>query len=85
MGWITGPLSIVGTHGTGGTLVLYEVSPDTPDTTRLWQLVERHRISMLGVSPTLIRTLRAEGGLPKQWPSMTRGVWRDAERYHEAY
>ena len=32
MGWIMGPLSILGTHGTGGTLLLYEGSPDVPDT-----------------------------------------------------
>ncbi|MDR7254245.1 acetyl-CoA synthetase [Nocardioides sp. BE266] len=61
MGWIMGPLSILGTHGTGGTLLLYEGSPDMPDATRLWQLVERHRITMLGVSPTLARTLRSAG------------------------
>jgi len=61
MGWIMGPLSIFGTHGTGGTLLLYEGLPDVPDANRLWQLVERHGVSMLGVSPTLIRTLRAEG------------------------
>jgi acetyl-CoA synthetase len=59
MGWIMGPLSIFGTHAVGGTLLLYEGSPDVPDTSRLWQLVERHQVSMLGVSPTLIRTLRA--------------------------
>ncbi|MDH6679209.1 acetyl-CoA synthetase [Rhodococcus sp. LBL1] len=60
MGWIMGPLSIIGTHSNGGTLVLYEGSPDVPDTDRLWQLVERHRVTMLGVSPTLIRTLRGQ-------------------------
>ncbi len=64
MGWIMGPLSIFGTHGTGGTLLLYEGSPDVPDAGRLWSLVEDHRVSMLGVSPTLIRTLRAAGALP---------------------
>jgi acetyl-CoA synthetase len=65
MGWIMGPLSIIGTHACGGTLLLYEGSPDVPDVYRLWQLVERHSVSMLGVSPTLIRTLRAVGhGLP---------------------
>lgn len=65
MGWIMGPLSIVGTHANGGTLVLYEGSPDVPDLGRLWRLAERHRVTMLGVSPTLIRTIRsaeAEGG-----------------------
>ena len=58
MGWIMGPLSIIGTHANGSALVLYEGSPDVPDNYRLWDLVERHRISMLGVSPTLIRTLK---------------------------
>lgn len=58
MGWIMGPLSVIGTHANGACLVLYEGSPDMPDDYRLWDLVERHRISMLGVSPTLIRTLK---------------------------
>jgi acetyl-CoA synthetase len=58
MGWIMGPLSIIGTHANGGTLLLYEGSPDIPDLDRLWDLVQRHGVSMLGVSPTLIRTLR---------------------------
>jgi acetyl-CoA synthetase len=61
MGWIMGPLSIFGTHANGATLVLYEGSPDVPDFDRLWALVQAHRVSMLGVSPTLIRTLRASG------------------------
>jgi acetyl-CoA synthetase len=58
MGWIMGPLSIVGTHANGGTLLLYEGSPDVPDLYRLWDLVQRHGVTMLGVSPTLVRTLR---------------------------
>jgi acetyl-CoA synthetase len=61
MGWIMGPLSIIGTHGNGGAVVLYEGSPDVPGPERLWDLVERHRVTMLGVSPTLIRTLRSRG------------------------
>lgn len=59
MGWIMGPLSVFGTHANGATLVLYEGSPDSPDAYRLWNLVQRHRISMLGVSPTLIRSLKS--------------------------
>lgn len=58
MGWIMGPLSIFGTHANGATLLLYEGSPDVPGNDRLWQLTERHRVTMLGVSPTLIRSLR---------------------------
>jgi acetyl-CoA synthetase len=59
MGWIMGPLSVFGTHANGATLLLYEGSPDRPDSTRLWRLAERHRVTMLGVSPTLVRALRS--------------------------
>ena len=65
MGWIMGPLSIFGAHACGGTLLLYEGSPDVPDASRLFSgLVERHGVSTLGVSPTLVRTLRAAGTDP---------------------
>ncbi|MET4165779.1 MULTISPECIES: AMP-binding protein [Gordonia] len=59
MGWVMGPLAAFGTHANGATLVLYEGSPDVPDATRLWDLVARQRVSMLGVSPTLIRALKS--------------------------
>ncbi len=59
MGWVMGPLAAFGTHANGATLVLYEGSPDVPDTCRLWDLVQRHAITMLGVSPTLIRALKS--------------------------
>ncbi|WP_101831551.1 AMP-binding protein [Frankia canadensis] len=73
MGWIMGPLTVLGTHACGGSLVLYEGSPDMPDSTRLWRLVERHAVTTLGVSPTLVRTLRtAAEGLPTQDLSSVR-------------
>ena len=59
MGWIMGPLSVFGTHANGASLLLFEGSPDRPDSSRLWRLVERHRVTMLGVSPTLVRALRS--------------------------
>ena len=62
MGWIMGPLSIIGTHANGAALLLYEGSPDVPDLNRLWAMVAKHRVTMLGVSPTLIRTLRLTDG-----------------------
>jgi acetyl-CoA synthetase len=61
MGWIMGPWECIGTHAHGGTLVLFEGAPDYPDPGRLWRLVERHGITILGVSPTLIRALRQQG------------------------
>ncbi|GGL17082.1 AMP-binding protein [Nocardia jinanensis] len=59
MGWVMGPLAAFGTHANGATLALYEGSPDVPDANRLWDLVQRHKITMLGVSPTLVRALKA--------------------------
>jgi acetyl-CoA synthetase len=59
LGWIMGPLSLIGSHANGAAVVLYEGSPDVPDVDRLWDIASRHRVTMLGVSPTLIRTLRA--------------------------
>jgi acetyl-CoA synthetase len=64
IGWIMGPWEIVGTLAAGGTLVLYDGAPDHPDADRLWAFVERHRVNVLGVSPTLVRALAARGGDP---------------------
>jgi AMP-binding enzyme/Acetyl-coenzyme A synthetase N-terminus len=79
-GWIMGPLSIIGTHANGGTVLLYEGSPDAPDAGRLWHLTERHRVSMLGVSPTLIRSVRAAArGLPDADLSAVRVIGSTGE------
>jgi acetyl-CoA synthetase len=61
MGWIMGPLSMVGSHAMGATMVMYEGAPDFPDPDRVWASVARHRVNMLGVSPTLIRALKSKG------------------------
>ena len=66
MGWIMGPLSMVGAHANGAAMVMYEGAPDWPDPSRIWASVERHRVAMLGVSPTLIRALKAQG---EEWPA----------------
>jgi acetyl-CoA synthetase len=64
MGWIMGPWEVVGGLATGGTVFLYEGAPDHPGPDRLWQMVEDHNISILGVSPTLIRALTKFGTEP---------------------
>jgi acetyl-CoA synthetase len=61
MGWIMGPLSMVGSHAMGATMVMYEGAPDFPEPDRVWASVARHGVNMLGVSPTLIRALKAKG------------------------
>src|SRR3954468_1100641 len=66
MGWIMGPLSMVGSHANGAAMLMYEGAPDYPEPDRVWASVDRHRVSMLGVSPTLIRSLRQQGD---EWPA----------------
>jgi len=64
MGWIMGPWEVVGGLALGGTIFLYEGAPDHPEPDRLWALCERHKITILGVSPTLIRALMRYGEEP---------------------
>ena len=66
MGWIMGPWEVVGGLALGGTIFLYEGAPDHPGPDRLWVMVERHKITTLGVSPTLIRALMRHGEGPLQ-------------------
>jgi acetyl-CoA synthetase len=61
IGWIMGPWTIVAAGSAGARLCLLEGSPTTPTKARLWELVERERITMLGVSPSLTRGLIAAG------------------------
>ena len=60
MGWIMGPWTVVGAGALGATIVYLEGAPDWPHD-RLWRLVEEERVTMLGVSPTLIRALIPRG------------------------
>jgi acetyl-CoA synthetase len=64
MGWIMGPWEVVGTLALGGTLALYEGVPDFPSADRLWSFIERHGVSILGISPTLVRSLKRHGEAP---------------------
>ncbi len=61
MGWIMGPWITIGAHAAGVTMVCLDGAPDWPDAGRLWEVAARHRLTFLGVSPTLIRALQAHG------------------------
>ena len=53
IGWMMGPWELFGMTLAGGTAVIYDGALDYPGPDRLWALVERHKVSILGVSPTL--------------------------------
>ena len=61
IGWMMGPWLIFGSLILGATMVLYEGTPDTPGPDRLWRIVADHKVSVLGVSPTLVRGLMSAG------------------------
>lgn len=64
LGWIMGPWEIVGGLAAGGTVFLYDGAPDVPGPDRVWGQVDRHGVTILGVSPTLIRALMRYGDEP---------------------
>jgi acetyl-CoA synthetase len=61
MGWMMGPWEVFGTLLLGATMMFYDGAPDFPGPDRVWSLVARHKVTALGVSPTLIRALRRYG------------------------
>jgi acetyl-CoA synthetase len=57
IGWITGHSYVVyGPLINGATQVMYEGTPDTPTKGRLFELIEKYKVSILYTAPTLIRT-----------------------------
>jgi acetyl-CoA synthetase len=68
IGWMMGPWTILGNHLFGGTIFMYDGAPDFPGPSRLWDMIDRHRITTFGVSPTAIRVLSKSAG---ELPPMT--------------
>lgn len=62
IGWMMGPWAILGAHHFGGTVFLYDGAPDYPRPDRLWEMIERHRITTFALSPTAIRVILKKSG-----------------------
>ncbi|WP_028464182.1 acetate--CoA ligase [Nesterenkonia alba] len=69
VGWITGHSYIVyGPMTNGATQVIYEGTPDTPHKGRLWEIVQKYKVTQLYTAPTLIRTCMKWGReIPDQY------------------
>ncbi len=62
VGWITGHSYIVyGPLANGATQVFFEGTPTYPDASRLWQVVDKHEVTIFYTAPTAIRALMREG------------------------
>jgi acetyl-CoA synthetase len=67
IGWVTGHSYIVyGPLANGATTVMFEGVPNYPDHGRFWQVVDKHKVTILYSSPTAIRSLMREGEKPVQ-------------------
>jgi acetyl-CoA synthetase len=67
IGWVTGHTYILyGPLANGGTTLMYEGLPNWPDASRIWQVVDRHRVHTVFTAPTALRALMKDGDAPVQ-------------------
>ena len=65
VGWVTGHSYIVyGPLANGGITLMFEGVPTYPDSSRFWQVVEKHKVNIFYTAPTAIRALMREGEAP---------------------
>lgn len=83
MGWFLGPLMIFGTLQFGATVVFVEGLPNHPDENRMWDIVARNKVTVLGMAPTAARGLRAamDGAAPHQDLSSLRAFTATGEAW----
>ena len=65
VGWVTGHSYIVyGPLANGATSLMFEGVPNYPDSSRFWQVCDKHNVSIFYTAPTAIRALMREGDGP---------------------
>ena len=65
VGWVTGHSYIVyGPLANGATTLMFEGVPNYPDSSRFWQVVDKHKVNIFYTAPTAIRALMREGEGP---------------------
>ena len=65
VGWVTGHSYIVyGPLANGAVTLMFEGVPTYPDSSRFWQVVEKHKVNIFYTAPTAIRALMREGEAP---------------------
>ncbi len=65
VGWITGHSYIIyGPLANGATTLMFEGVPNYPDSSRFWQVIDKHKVNIFYTAPTAIRALMKEGEEP---------------------
>jgi acetyl-CoA synthetase len=57
MGWVMGTYVVAAALANGATAALFEGTPDWPTPDRLWEVTDRLGVTVLGISPTAVRSL----------------------------
>ena len=67
VGWVTGHSYILyGPLANGATTLMFEGIPNYPDSSRFWQVVDKHKVNIFYTAPTAIRALMRDGEAPVQ-------------------
>ncbi|MEV7663663.1 AMP-binding protein [Paenarthrobacter sp. NPDC089316] len=61
LGWLVGPMLMVGPLQLGATVVMIEGLPTHPTPTRMWDVIVRNAVTVQGIAPTAARAIRAAG------------------------
>jgi acetyl-CoA synthetase len=61
MGWIMGPWMVIAGLANGAAIATYDGAPNHPGPDRIWQVAAELELTILGISPTLIRALQPHG------------------------
>ena len=62
VGWVTGHSYLVyGPLANGATTLMFEGVPNFPDSSRFWQVIDKHKVTLFYTAPTAIRALMREG------------------------
>ena len=65
VGWVTGHTYIVyGPLANASTTLMFEGIPTYPDTSRFWNVIDKHKVNIFYTAPTAIRALMAHGNVP---------------------
>ena len=65
VGWVTGhTYTLYGPLANGATTLMFEGVPNYPDSSRFWQVIDKHQVNTFYTAPTAIRALMREGDGP---------------------
>ncbi len=73
IGWMMGPWLIYGALINGATICIYDGAPDYPTPDRMWEFCSKHKVEVLGISPTLVRALAAHEETRVSSPHVSKG------------